>query len=102
MISPELIALYGDKDLRYSLFFRQSGTTITNYYDMGSGAAIWTPATTSARFTHMTVGMRTAETYLILAEAQARQDNIKDAIANINLLRKNRIEGEYLLPTPSS
>lgn len=102
VISPELIALYGDKDLRYSLFFRQSGTTITNYYDMGSGAAIWTPATTSARFTHMTVGMRTAETYLILAEAQARQNNIKDAIANINLLRKNRIEGEYILPTPSS
>lgn len=102
VISPELIALYGDKDLRYSLFFRQSGTTITNYYDVGSGAAIWTPATTSARFTHMTVGMRTAETYLILAEAQARQDKIGDAMGNINLLRKNRVTGDYTLPTPSS
>lgn len=102
VISPELIALYGTNDLRYSLFFRQSGTTIVNYYDEGSGAAIWTPATTTARFTHMTVGMRTAETYLILAEAQARQDNITDAIANINLLRKNRIDGDYAIATPQS
>lgn len=102
IISPELIELFGNNDLRYSLFFRQSGTTITNYFDMGSGAAIWTPATTTARFTHMTVGMRTAETYLILAEAQARQNNIPDAVANINLLRKNRITGNYALPTPST
>lgn len=102
VISPELIALYGDKDLRYSLFFRQSGTTITNYFDIGSGAAIWTPATTSARFTHMTVGMRTAETYLILAEALARQDHISDAMGYINLLRKNRVTGDYTLSTPSS
>lgn len=102
VISPELISLFEPNDLRYSLFFRQSGTTITNYYDMGSGAAIWTPATTTARFTHMTVGMRTAETLLILAEAQARQDKLKEATDNINLLRKNRIHGDYVIPTPSS
>lgn len=102
VISPELIALYGDKDLRYSLFFRQSGVNITNYYDMGSGAAIWSPVTTTARFTYMTVGMRTAETMLILAEAYTRQGNIADAIAIINNLRKNRIVGDYALQTPSS
>lgn len=102
VISPELIALYGENDLRYSLFFRQSGTTISNYYDVGSGAAIWTPATTTARFTYMTVGMRTAETYLILAEAEARMNELDKSMAYINHLRKHRIAGGYELPVPSN
>ncbi|MBQ0023771.1 MAG: RagB/SusD family nutrient uptake outer membrane protein [Prevotellaceae bacterium] len=102
IISPELISLFEPNDLRYSLFFRQSGTTITNYYDEGSGAAIWTPANTTARFTHMTVGMRTAEVYLILAEACARQSKLPDAIKNINIVRACRLKGNYELPQPSS
>ena len=102
IISPELVALFDKNDLRYSLFFRQSGTTITNYYDVGSGAAIWTPATTTARFTHVTVGMRTAETYLILAEAQARQNKIADAVSTLNTIRKNRLTGDYALATPAT
>lgn len=102
IISPELVSLFEKNDLRYSLFFRQTGTTITNYFDVGSGAAIWTPATTTARFTHVTVGMRTAETYLILAEAQARQNKITDAIATLNLIRKNRLTGDYALATPAT
>lgn len=102
VISPELIALYGSNDLRYSLFFRQSGTTISNYYDTGSGAAIWTPATTTARFTYMTVGMRTAETYLILAEAQARMNNLTESIKNVNTIRKNRIKGDYEISVPDT
>lgn len=101
-ISPELISHFESNDLRYSLFFRQSGTTITNYYDMGSGAAIWTPATTTARFTYMTVGMRTAETYLILAEALARQDKLEDATGYINEIRKNRLSGNYKIDTPAT
>ncbi len=102
VISPELISLYESNDLRYSLFFRQSGTTISNYYDTGSGAAIWTPATTTSRFTYMTVGMRTAETYLILAEALARQGKIAQATEEVNALRKYRITGDYTINTPAS
>lgn len=93
VISPELVELYGDNDLRYSLFFRQSGTTIDNYYDKGSGSAIWTPATTTARFTYMAVGMRTPEVYLNLAEAQARMNDIEASTNTINKLRVNRISG---------
>ena len=72
MISPELKGLFEANDLRYSLFLRDTGTSITNWFDTGSGAAIWTPATTTERFTYMAVGMRTAEVYLTLAEALAR------------------------------
>lgn len=102
VISPELIALFEPNDLRYSLFFRQTGTTITNYFDIGSGAAIWTPANSTARFTHMTVGMRTAEVYLLLAEACARQSKLADAIKNINTVRACRLKGEYEIAAPSS
>lgn len=103
VISPELIALYGDNDLRYSLFFRQSGTTISNYYDSGSGAAIWTPATTTARFTYMAVGMRTAESYLIAAEAKARLNDLTEAETLVNTLRQYRIKGDdYKIDSPSS
>lgn len=102
VISPELISLYESNDLRYSLFFRQTGTTIDNYYDKGSGAAIWTPATTTARFTYVTVGMRTAETYLMLAEAYARQDKLIDAMSWINKLRAKRIKGNSVLPVPAT
>lgn len=93
VISPELVNLFEPNDLRYSLFFRQTGTTVTNYFDIGSGAAIWTPATTTSRFTYMSVGMRTAEVYLMLAEAYARQNNLVDATNYVNLLRLKRLSG---------
>lgn len=93
VISPELVNLFEANDLRYSLFFRQTGTTVTNYFDIGSGAAIWTPATTTARFTYMSVGLRTAEVYLMLAEAYARQNNLAAATNYVNLLRSKRLSG---------
>lgn len=93
LISPELVSLFEAGDLRYTLFFRQTGTTITNFYDKGSGAAIWTPATTTARFTYMAVGMRTAEVYLTLAEAYAREGDLANAAHYVNLLRQKRISG---------
>lgn len=93
VISPELVNLFESNDLRYSLFFRQSGTTITNYYDRGSGAAIWTPTITTARFTYMAVGMRTAEVYLTLAEAYARLNDLNGATDYVNRLRAKRLSG---------
>ena len=93
IISPELKQLFEPNDLRYSLFLRDMGTSITNWFDTGSGAAIWTPATTSERFTYMAVGMRTAEVYLTLAEAYARQNNLDAATDYVNRLRAKRLSG---------
>ena len=93
MISPELKNLFESNDLRYSLFLRDTGTSIAQWFDTGSGAAIWTPATTSERFTYMTVGLRTAEVYLIAAEANARLNNLSEAASYVNRLRAKRLSG---------
>ena len=103
MISPELKNLFEADDLRYSLFLRDTGNSILNYFDMGSGAAIWTPATTTERFTYMAVGTRTAEVYLTLAEAYARLDDLDSAVDYVNRLRSKRINrADYQLPTPGT
>ena len=103
MISPELKQLFEENDLRYSLFLRDTGTSIVNWFDTGSGAAIWTPATTSERFTYMTVGLRTAEVYLTLAEANARLGNLDAAADYVNRLRAKRLSGgNTAISTPSS
>ena len=103
-ISPELVGLFDTvNDLRYSKFMRQSGNSITSYYDVGSGAAIWTPATDCTRFTYMTVGMRTAEVYLTLAEAYARLNQLTEATDYVNRLRVKRIKGETAtIATPAT
>ena len=93
-ISPELVNLFERDDLRFRTdFLRQSGASIISYYDVGSGAAIWTPATDCTRFTYMTVGLRTAEVYLILAEAYARLGNLSEAKRYVETLRAHRIKG---------
>ena len=103
MISPELKSLFEENDLRYSLFLRDTGNSITNWFDTGCGAAIWTPATTSERFTYMTVGLRTAEVYLTLAEAYARLNNLAAATDCVNQLRAKRLSGtNTAIDTPSS
>ena len=97
LISPELKQLFEPDDLRYSLFLRDTGTSIVNWFDTGSGAAIWTPASTSERFTYMTVGLRTAEVYLIAAEANARLGNLDAAADYVNRLRAKRFSAPQLL-----
>ena len=103
LISPELKALFETNDLRYSLFLRDTGTSITSWFDAGSGGAIWTPATTTNRFTYMSVGLRTAEVYLILAEAHARLNNLQEAANYVNQLRAKRLSGDdTAIATPAS
>lgn len=103
MISPELKNLFEADDLRYSLFLRDTGNSIISYFDTGSGAAIWTPATTTERFTYMAVGTRTAEVYLTLAEAYARLNDFEKATEYVNRLRSKRINNtNYQIPTPST
>lgn len=101
LISPELVQMFESNDLRYSLFFTQSASPY--YYDAGSGAAVWNSKITYKKFQYSSVGLRTAEVYLILAEAEARLGNIQESIDIINKLRAKRIEGaNAVLPTPSS
>ena len=104
IISPELKQLFESNDLRYKLFLRDTGTSITSWFDTGSGAAIWTPAITNLdRFTYMIVGMRTAEVYLILAEAYARLNQLNQAVDYVNRLRAKRLSGtNTAIATPSS
>jgi hypothetical protein len=103
LISPELKQLFEPNDLRYNLFLRDTGTSIVNWFDAGSGAAIWTPATTTERFTYMAVGLRTAEVYLTLAEAYARQNNFNAATDYVNRLRAKRLNGaNTAIATPNS
>ena len=102
MISPELVQLFGDNDERLNLFFKTTGN-LEYYFDEGSGAALWNTALTYSKFQYMAVGMRTAEVYLILAEANARLNDLSGAVKVLNLLREKRIKGsEAVLPEPAT
>lgn len=50
----------------------------------------------------MTVGMRTAEVYLILAEAKARLNDLDGAMQALCDLRVKRIKGEEAVPSQPS
>lgn len=102
MASPELVQLYGQNDERMNQFFKTTGNSIY-YFDEGSGAALWNTSITYSKFQTMSVGMRTAEVYLILAEAKARLKDISGAVGTLNLLREKRIRGtEAVLPEPAT
>ena len=73
---------------------------MTTYFDRGSGADIWIETITTSKFMYPTMGMKTAEVYLILAEAEARLGNLTRATELVNHLRTNRIEAPYTALTP--
>jgi hypothetical protein len=51
----------------------------------------------------MSMGLRTAEVYLILAEANARLNNLSEAVKYVNQLRAKRLSGdETAIATPTS
>ena len=102
MISPELVKLYGDNDLRLNLFFKTKGNS-AYFFDNGSGAALWNTSITYSKFFYSSVGMRTAEVYLIKAEAEARLGDIAASTTTLNALRAKRIEGdEAVLSQPAT
>ena len=94
IISPELLALFKEEkeDLRYTLFFMESGQP-SNWFDAGSGADMWIPTVQNSKFMYATVGMKTPEVYLTLAEAYARLGNIAKATELVNTLRAHRLAG---------
>lgn len=102
MLSPEMVQLFGQNDERLNQFFKTSDNSIY-YFDEGSGAALWNTSITYSKFQPMSVGMRTAEVYLILAEAKARLKDIPGAVQTLNQLREKRIKrAEAVLPEPAT
>lgn len=98
VISPELRTLFGTNDARFNLFF--NSTSATNL-DQGSNTAYW--ATQYTRFFYPTVGMKTTEVYLILAECYARDNKFNEAVTILNTLRAKRIlSGTVNLEVPAT
>ncbi|MFC5681659.1 RagB/SusD family nutrient uptake outer membrane protein [Flavobacterium sp. MAHUQ-51] len=98
IISPELRNLFGLNDARFNLFFN---TTSTTNLDQGSNTAYW--ATTYTKFFYPTVGMKTTEVYLMLAECYARENNFNEAVSILNTLRAKRIlSGTVNLSVPTT
>lgn len=97
-ISPELRTLFGTNDARFNLFFNN---TNNNIIDVAAGTAYWN--TTVTKFFYVSVGMRTPETYLMLAECYAREDDLVNAMKYLNALRAKRIlSGNVQLPVPAT
>ncbi len=98
IISPELRNLFGINDGRFNLFFN---TTSTTNLDQGSNTAYW--GTQYTRFFYPTVGMKTTEVYLMLAECYARDNKFAEAVAILNTLRAKRIlSGTVDLTVPAT
>jgi hypothetical protein len=98
IISPELRTLFGTNDARFNLFFN---TTSTTNLDQGSNTAYW--ATVYTKFFYSTVGMKTTEVYLMLAECYAREDKLTEAVDILNTLRAKRIlSGTVNLTVPAT
>ncbi|WP_394676724.1 RagB/SusD family nutrient uptake outer membrane protein [uncultured Sphingobacterium sp.] len=89
ILSPELTSMFDKEDKRFSLFYTTSNTS---FLDIGAGASYYNVKYTA--FFFPTVGLKTPEIYLMLAECYARQDQYANAINMLNTLRKTRIEGE--------
>lgn len=98
IISPELRTLFGTNDARFNLFFN---TTSATNLDLGSNTAYW--ATQYTRFFYPTVGMKTTEVYLMLAECYARENKLTEAVDILNQLRAKRIlSGTVNLTVPAT
>ncbi|WP_293879810.1 MULTISPECIES: RagB/SusD family nutrient uptake outer membrane protein [unclassified Sphingobacterium] len=98
MLSPELTSMFDKEDKRFSLFYTK---TNASFLDIGAGASYYNVRYTA--FFFPTVGLKTPEIYLMLAECYARQDQYAKAISLLNTLRKTRIEGEKaILPVPTT
>ncbi len=86
IISPELRTLFGTHDARFNLFYN---STHASNLDQGSNTAYYGVAFT--RFFTVTVGMKTTEVHLMLAECLARENKLAEAVDILNKLRAKRI-----------
>lgn len=107
--SQEFIALFDQaRDLRFKYFLLMANGYKTTYngtvYDDGKRLQYYRGTTTSgiSRF-QMTAGFTYPELLLMRAEGYARTNKLTEAMADVNLLRRNRfVTGTADLPTPAS
>ncbi|MDR3008103.1 SusD family protein [compost metagenome] len=98
MLSPELTGMFDKEDKRFSLFYTKSNAS---FLDIGAGASYYNVKYTA--FFFPTVGLKTPELYLMLAECYARQGQFANAVNMLNTLRKTRIEGDKaILAVPAT
>jgi tetratricopeptide (TPR) repeat protein len=91
LVDTSLYASYAAGDLRKTLFFKKAATKpYFNFNGSYDG--------TTALFS----GLATDELYLLRAEAAARSGKITAALADLNLLRKNRYSAASYLPLSST
>jgi hypothetical protein len=97
-ISPELRNLFGNNDARFNLFFVNNSSGLA---DVLAGSAYYNIR--ANRFFYGTVGLKTTEVHLMLAECYARENNFADAVAILNKLRAKRIlTGTVNLDVPTT
>lgn len=97
-ISPELRNLFGNNDARFNLFFVNNSSGLA---DVLAGSAYYNIR--ANRFFYGTVGLKTTEVHLMLAECYARENNFTDAVAILNKLRAKRIlSGTVNLDVPAT
>lgn len=84
-VTPALYNLYQTGDLRKTIFFQQNADL--SYLFKGTHIS-W----------NLLTGITTAELLLILAECQARLNNISGAETALNKLRMKRWDPEYYMP----
>lgn len=99
IISPELRTLFGKNDARFNLFFN---TTSTTWLDVAAGTGYWVIKYTA--FFYPTLGMKTTEVQLMLAECEARAGNLAEAIRLVNEIRVKKITNatEATLAVPAT
>ena len=98
MFSKEFTSLFSKNDARFNLFFTTTGANVGD-----AGTSAWNNTKYTAFF-YPTVGMKTPEVHLMLAECYAREGNLEEAMKVINALRAKRITltSEATLATPST
>jgi len=97
VISPELHTLFGTTDARFNLFF---DTTNASWIDVAAGSAWWTPKYNT--FFYPTVGMKTTEVILMVAECEARAGNLEEAVRLLNEIRVKKVLTGATLAVPAT
>ncbi|RAJ08466.1 SusD-like starch-binding protein associating with outer membrane [Chitinophaga skermanii] len=88
IISKEMYESFGASDTRGLAFFSTTAPAV----QVGAGTAAFIKLPTgNSRFCYNTVGIKTTEMYLTLAECFAREGNVNAALQNLDEVRKKRI-----------
>jgi len=89
IVDTALYAMYDKDDLRKMLFFQENSNR-TGYYFKGN----YTGASSAAMF----YGITTDEMYLNRAECATRDNDLTQALSDINTLLQNRFEKDKFVP----